>query len=137
MIGKSAARDYRSGRQVKPQIYQGIGRGQNKGSYDGKVIRIDIGQIVKTGDSIGKMEVDLGMNKIIGEENLEVMQGHIKTLKGKAVEESIGIITEMKVMAEVEIGTGLEKGHFLETLAVTETIGAQAIVGPDQDQGQV
>ena len=43
----------------------------------------------------------------------------------------------MKVMAEVEIGTGPEKDHFLETLVAIETIGIQAIVGPDQDQGQV
>ena len=43
----------------------------------------------------------------------------------------------MKVMAEVEIGIGLEKGHFPETLAVIETIGVQVIVGPDQDQVQV
>ena len=43
----------------------------------------------------------------------------------------------MKVMVEVEIGTGLEKGHFLETLVAIEAIGVQAKVGPDQDQGQV
>ena len=43
----------------------------------------------------------------------------------------------MKVIAEVEMGTGLEKGHFLETLVMVETIGIQVIVGPDQDQGQV
>ena len=34
MIGKLAARDSRSGRQFKPQIYQGKRRGQNRGSYD-------------------------------------------------------------------------------------------------------
>ena len=38
-----------------------------------KIIRINIGQIVKTGDSIDKIEVDLGINKIIEEEILEVM----------------------------------------------------------------
>ena len=38
-----------------------------------KVIRKDIDQIVETGDSIGKTEADPGMNKIIGEETLEVM----------------------------------------------------------------
>ena len=43
----------------------------------------------------------------------------------------------MKVIAEVDIGTGLEKGHFVETLVMMETIGVQAIVGPDQDQRQV
>ena len=32
-----------------------------------EVIRIDIGWIVKTGDTIDKIEVDLGMNKIIKE----------------------------------------------------------------------
>ena len=42
----------------------------------------------------------------------------------------------MKVMAEVEIGTGLKKGHFLEILVAIETIGVQAIVCPDQDQGK-
>ena len=57
-------------------------------------------------------------------------------MKGKTVEESIEITTEMKVMAEVEIGTGLEKGHFLETLVVIEMIGVQTIVGSGQDHGQ-
>ena len=40
-------------------------------------------------------------------------------------------------MTEVEIGTGLEKDHFLETLVAEEAIGVQVIVGPDQDQWQV
>ena len=48
-----------------------------------EVIKIDIGQIVETGDSIDKKEVDQGMNKIIEEEILEVMQGCIKILKDK------------------------------------------------------
>ena len=43
----------------------------------------------------------------------------------------------MKVMAEVEIGTGLEKGHFLKALVVIETTGVQVTVGPGQDQEQV
>ena len=34
MIGKLGTRDSRSGRQFKPQIYQGKGRGQNRGNYD-------------------------------------------------------------------------------------------------------
>ena len=34
MIGKLAARHSGSGRQFKPQIYQGKRRGQNRGSYD-------------------------------------------------------------------------------------------------------
>ena len=58
-------------------------------------------------------------------------------MKDKTVEESTEVTTEMKVIAEVEIGTGIEKGHFLEILVMIETIGVQAIVGSGQDQGQV
>ena len=57
-------------------------------------------------------------------------------MKEKAVEESTEIIIEMKVIAEIEIGTGLEKDHFLETSVLIEKIGAQTIVGPCEDQGQ-
>ena len=46
------------------------------------------------------------MNKIIEEEILEVMQSSIKIMKDKTEEESTEIITEMKVIAEIEIGTG-------------------------------
>ena len=34
MIGKLATRDSGSGRQLKPQIYQGKGRGQQRDNYD-------------------------------------------------------------------------------------------------------
>ena len=34
MIGKLATRDSGPGRKFKPQIYQGKGRGQNRGNYD-------------------------------------------------------------------------------------------------------
>ena len=100
-----------------------------------EVNKIDIGQIVETGDNIDKIEVNQGMKKIIEVEILEVRQGHIKILRDKAIEESTEIITEMKVIAEVGMGMSLEKDHFLETLVMIETIGAQAIVGPDQYQG--
>ena len=42
----------------------------------------------------------------------------------------------MKVMTEAEMGTGLEKGHFPETL-VTIEIGVQVTVGPGQNQEPV
>ena len=92
---------------------------------------------METEDSMDKIEVDQGMNKIIEEEILEIMQEDIKILKNNVVEESTEVIIEMKVIAEVEIGTGLEKDHFIETLVMIETIGVQAIVGPDQVQGQI
>ena len=84
---------------------------------------------MKIGDSIDRIEVDLGMNKIIGEVILGVTQG---ILTDKITEESIEIITEMKVMAEAEMRTGLEKDHFPETLVAIET-GVQEKVGPGQD----
>ena len=43
-------------------------------------------------------------------------------MKDKTVGESTEIITEMKVMAEVEIGIGLEKSHFLGILVVIEAM---------------
>ena len=119
IIVKLAARDSGSGRQFNPQIYQGKKEDKIEVAIIdavmiSEVIKINIGQIVKTGDSIDKTEVDLGMNKIIEEDILEVMQGCIKIMKDKTVEENTEIITEMKVIAELKIETGLEKGHFLE-----------------------
>ena len=40
-----------------------------------EVIRINIDQIVETGDNVYRRKVDLGMTKIIGEAISEVMQG--------------------------------------------------------------
>ena len=60
--------------QFKPQIYQGRGRGQNRCNYDRcnydqqSYQNRYIGQIVETEDSIDRIEVGLGMNKIIGHE---------------------------------------------------------------------
>ena len=52
----------------------------------------------------------------------------------RVAEERIETITEMAGM--IEAGTGLEKGHFPETIATIE-IGAQSTVGPGQDPEQV
>ena len=49
----------------------------------------------------------------------------------RIVEESIEIITEMRIM--IEAGTGLAKGYFPDVIT-TIGIGVQAIVGPGQDQ---
>ena len=52
----------------------------------------------------------------------------------KIAEESMEIITGMKVMTEA--GTGPEKGHFPEALTTIE-IEVKSIVGPGQDQEPV
>ena len=71
----------------------------------------------------------------------------------KAAEESIGATTEMTAMIDriadeiietviemtvmIKVETGLEKGHFRETIATIIEIGLQGIVGPGQDPVQV
>ena len=95
MIGKLATR------QIKPQIYQGKGRGKIEVIMIDSIIvsgdiRTDVGQIVKIGDCIDRIKVGIGMNKIIGEVILEVMRG---ILTDKIAEEYI--LAEMKVMTEV------------------------------------
>ena len=91
-----------------------------------KATRTDIGQIVETEDSTDRTEVDLDMNKITGEVISEVTW---QTWTEKIAEGSIEIITGTKVMEEA--GTGLEKGHFPEAIAIE--IGVQAMVGPGHD----
>ena len=49
----------------------------------------------------------------------------------KTAEDSIEIVTGLKVMTEA--GTGLEKGYFPEAITIIE-IGVQTIVVPGQDQ---
>ena len=76
MIGKLATRDNGTGRQFKPQIYQGRDRGQNRDNYDRcsydqqsykNRYRSDSGD-----DHIDRTEVGLDMNKIIGQVISEV-----------------------------------------------------------------
>ena len=76
-----------------------------------EVTKVGIGQIVETGEtSTGKiLEVDKDINKTLEVEIFEEMQEHIKILEDRIVEESTKIIVEMKIIAELEVGTGMEK----------------------------
>ena len=76
-----------------------------------EIIKIDIGQILQTEGIIDKIEVDQDIDKIIEVKMLEVTLEHIKILKDRVVEESTGTTIETKVIAEIGIGTGLEKDH--------------------------
>ena len=105
VIGKLATRDSRTGRQFTPQICQNRGRGHNRSSI---AIRAGIYQIVVSED---KTEVSLDTNKIIGEETSEETWG---ALTDRVAEDRIRTITEMTGM--IEAGTGLVRGHFLETI---------------------
>ena len=86
-----------------------------------EITKVGIGQRVETGETnTGKiLEVDQDMNKTTEVEILEEMQEHIKILEDRSTE----MIIEMKIIAEIEVGTGLEKDHFLETLIAGEMIG--------------
>ena len=71
-----------------------------------------------------KVEVDQGINKIIGEEILTVTEEHTKILEYRRVEENIEIIIRMKFIAEKEVGVGLGKDHFQGILIIEGTIEA-------------
>ena len=57
-------------------------------------------------------------------------------MEDKTTEESIEIII-IEVVAMIEVGIGLEKGHFPETMTAVELGGVQAVVGKGQDLEQV
>ena len=79
MMVKLAARDNETNRHFKPQIYQSRRRGQSRNSYDAH--NHDRGNYQnryrsdnhERRNQYSKVEVDQGMNKIIGEEILETM----------------------------------------------------------------
>ena len=84
-----------------------------------EIIRIGkdqiIGQIAETEDNTDKTEIGLDMSKIIGEVILEEVLG---ILVDKTVEENIEAAIEMRVMTKA--GTGLEKDHVAEIMAIIE-----------------
>ena len=94
-------------------------------------IRIDrdliTNQIAETVDNIDKTEAGLGMKKILGE---VILEATLEIMIDKIVEENIEIAIEMTVL--IEAGTGLEKGHFPEIMAILE-LEVQATVDPGQN----
>ena len=87
MMGKLAARDNGTNTQFKPQIYQSR-RGQSRNFYDSH--NCDRGNYQnryrwnsrdRRINLVDKVEIDQGMNKIIGEEILEVMWECTKSLE--------------------------------------------------------
>ena len=89
-----------------------------------EIIKIGTDQIVETGEFnlVNKVEVDHGMNRIIGitvgEEILEVMWECTKILTDKIVEEKIEEIIGMNIIAEKEVGVGLGIDHFQGILII-------------------
>ena len=73
-------------------------------------------------------EVDTDLSKVIG----EIIIGKIQEImEDKAVEEGIEVII-IEVIAMIEVGIGLEKGNFAETMTAIE-LGVQAIGAQGQD----
>ena len=85
----------------------------------GGTIKINIDQIVAIGELnlTGKAEVDQGMNKITEEDVLEAILSHIRISEDRIATE---VIIGMIAIVEIEVGLNLEKGHFQETIAITE-----------------
>ena len=72
-MGKLTTRDNRTNRQFKPQIYQSKRRGQSRNFVISvimteEIIKIGMDQIVEIEEFnlVDKVEVDQGMNRIIG-----------------------------------------------------------------------
>ena len=91
-----------------------------------KIIKIGTDQIaeIEEFNLVDKVEVDKGMNKIIGEEILKVTSEHTKILEDRIVEENIEVIIGMKLIAEKEVGVDLGKDHFQGILIIEEKIEA-------------
>ena len=68
----------------------------------------------------GKAEVDQGMKKIIEEETLEAIQGHIRISEERIAQENTEVIIGMIVTVQREVGVDLEKDHFQGIIGVTE-----------------
>ena len=103
-----------------------------------EIIKKDTDQIVETEEmSTGKIEVDLHINKIIGEKILEVMQAHTKILGDSTVEENTEITIGLKITVEIEIGVDLAKDPFQEMLIIEETIEVIVDQGLVQEQVQI
>ena len=73
------------------------------------------------------------MNKILGE---VILDETLEIMVDKIVEENIEIAIEMIVLTEA--GTGLEKGHFPEIMAITEQeVQATGDLGQDPELAQI
>ena len=134
MMGKLVVRDGKVSRLFKPQIHQSKRRGQVE-IFMIHIIMTE--EIIKigTGQIMDKIEIDQGMDKIIGEEILGAMPGHIKILVDRIVEENIEVIIGMKITVQREVGVGLEKDHFQGIIIVLGIREAQVIADQGLDQG--
>ena len=135
MLGRLAAKDSSERRSFKPQVYQSRGRGQNRGySQRSYQIRNRLGNMSKVGmeDSLGKIEVDPDLSKVIEGTILEAI---LEDTVDKIVEGNIEMII-IGVVVIIEVGIGLERDHSHETIAVTE-LEVQATVDQGQDQEPV
>ena len=79
-----------------------------------KIIKIGTDQIAEIREFtlLDKIEVDQGMNKMIGEKILEALQEYTNILEDRIEEENIEVIIGMKIIAEKRVGVGLEEKSF-------------------------
>ena len=134
MIGKLTTRHSGTGRQIKPQIYQNRGRGQNR-NYNQRNYqnRYRSNNRSNSGDR-GQYRQDKGRPRYKQKYRKGNFRGNIRSY-GR--QDSRGEYrNNYRNDSYDRVGTGLEKGQFPEIMATIE-IGVQTIVGPGWNQEQV
>ena len=143
MIGKLAARDSGSGRQFKPQIYQGKRRGQNRGSYDRHSFDQQDYQNRYRSDSGDRRQYRQGRGRPRYEQNYrgENFKGNARTYQNFERQSSRGEYRNNhrdKGYGRRRDGNRSRERSFSRDFSNrSNMIGVQVIVGPDQDQGPV
>ena len=91
-----------------------------------EITRIGTDRIVEIGEFnlVDKVEVHWDMNKIVGEEILEVTWECTKVLDDRIVGKNIEVILRMKIIAEKKVGVGPEKDHFQGIIIIEGIIEA-------------
>ena len=131
MIGKLATRVGGTKRQFKPQIHQSRGRGQNR-NYNQRNYQNRYRSNNRS-DSKDRGQYRQDTSRPRYEQNYRTgnFRGNVRIMVDKIVEENIEATIEVTVT--VEVGTCLQKGHFLEIMAIID-LEVQASVDPGQDQ---
>ena len=76
-----------------------------------------IDQVAEIEDNSDKAEVETDLSKVTG----EIIGKIQEIMEDKTAEESIKVII-IEVVAMIEVGIGLEKGHFSETMTTIEIV---------------
>ena len=135
MIGRLAAKDSGKVRPFQPQIHQNRGRGQNRGyNWRNYQNRYRLDNRLSSRDR-GQFRQGRVRHRFVQSYRRNSHRENPRNYERQTAEDSIEVII-IEVVAMIEVGIGLEKGHFPETMTAIE-LGLQAIGGQGQDLEQV